>query len=170
MIRASAPVRICDNGGWTDTWFGGPGRILNIAVGPGVEVLIGETNGPDPVMLEIEVSGDRYPVVPRRARSVRNALLEAAIDSLPPPEGRPVEIKVSSTMPAGCGVGSSAAVAVAILGALSALRSERPSLHELAYAAHRLALPTEGSTSSRSRGIRSPRSELCRCGGSSATY
>ena len=34
MITASAPVRVCDNGGWTDTWFGGPGRVLNIAVSP----------------------------------------------------------------------------------------------------------------------------------------
>ena len=31
MIESSAPVRICDNGGWTDTWFGGPGRVLNMA-------------------------------------------------------------------------------------------------------------------------------------------
>ena len=40
VIEASAPVRICDNGGWTDTWFGGPGRVVNIAVTPGVEVSI----------------------------------------------------------------------------------------------------------------------------------
>ena len=40
MIVASVPVRICDNGGWTDTWFGGPGRVLNIAVVPGVEVAV----------------------------------------------------------------------------------------------------------------------------------
>ena len=46
MIEASVPVRICDIGGWTDTWFGGPGRVLNVAVTPGVEVSIGATAGP----------------------------------------------------------------------------------------------------------------------------
>ena len=48
VIEASVPVRICDNGGWTDTWFGGPGRVVNIAVNPGVEVSIRATAGPGP--------------------------------------------------------------------------------------------------------------------------
>ena len=40
MIEVSVPVRICDIGGWTDTWFGGPGRVVNIAVTPGVRRLV----------------------------------------------------------------------------------------------------------------------------------
>jgi D-glycero-alpha-D-manno-heptose-7-phosphate kinase len=35
---ATAPVRIADVGGWTDTWFGSPGRVCHLAVGPGVRV------------------------------------------------------------------------------------------------------------------------------------
>ncbi len=30
IINSVAPIRICDNGGWTDTWFAGQGRIFNI--------------------------------------------------------------------------------------------------------------------------------------------
>jgi hypothetical protein len=30
MVNSVAPIRICDNGGWTDTWFAGHGRIFNI--------------------------------------------------------------------------------------------------------------------------------------------
>ena len=35
---ATAPVRIADVGGWTDTWFGSPGHVCHLAVGPGVTV------------------------------------------------------------------------------------------------------------------------------------
>jgi D-glycero-alpha-D-manno-heptose-7-phosphate kinase len=138
MIEASAPVRICDNGGWTDTWFGGPGRVLNIAVTPGVDVSIRTTAGPDPVVLDVEDFGDRYPVVPGASRTARHPLLEAAIDAFAPPTDRAVEVVVRSSVPAGCGTGTSAAVAVALVGALAAVRAEPLSPRDVAYAAHRL--------------------------------
>ncbi len=147
MITASAPVRICDNGGWTDTWFGGPGRVLNIAVTPGVEVSIRTTTGPDLVVLDVETFADRYSIVPGESRVARHPLLEAAIDSLPPPKAFAVEVSVSSHVPAGCGTGTSASVAVAMLGALAALRSEQPSRREIAYAAHRLEVDVLGAES-----------------------
>ena len=40
LITALAPVRICDCGGWTDTWFAGHGQVFSIAVSPYVEVQI----------------------------------------------------------------------------------------------------------------------------------
>jgi D-glycero-alpha-D-manno-heptose-7-phosphate kinase len=138
VIEATAPVRICDIGGWTDTWFGGPGRVVNVAVNPGVEISIRTAPGPDAVILNVEAFGDRYPVTPGAARVARHALLEAAIDAIPPPEGRAVEIGVRSVVPAGCGAGTSASVAVAVLGALAAARGERVSPRDAAYAAHRL--------------------------------
>ena len=147
MIEASAPVRICDIGGWTDTWFGGPGRVLNMAVTPGVEVSIRVTAGPDPVVLDVENFGDRYAVVPGESRVARHPLLEAALDALPPPEHRAVEISVRCAVPAGCGAGTSAAVAVAVLGGLAAVRSERPVARDLAYAAHRLEVDVLGGES-----------------------
>ena len=144
VIEASAPVRICDNGGWTDTWFGGPGRILNIAVTPGVQVSIRTTVGPDPVVFDVETFGDRYSVVPRAPRVARHPLLEAAIDAFPPPRGLAVEVGVRSGVPAGCGTGTSAAVAVALLGGLAALRLEQRSPRDIAYAAHRLEVDILG--------------------------
>ncbi|HEY5173300.1 MAG TPA: GHMP kinase [Acidimicrobiia bacterium] len=144
MIEASAPVRICDNGGWTDTWFGGPGRVLNIAVTPGVEVSIRARAGPEPVVLDVQTFGDRYPVVPGATRVARHPLLEAAIDASPPPENLSAEVSVRSAVPAGCGAGTSAAVAVAMLGALAAARGERLSPHDVAYAAHRLEVDILG--------------------------
>jgi D-glycero-alpha-D-manno-heptose-7-phosphate kinase len=140
VIEATAPVRICDNGGWTDTWFGGPGRVLNIAVVPGVAVSIRRTEGPEPVVLDVDSFGDRYAVVPGESRLPRHQLLEAAIDASPLPAGRAVEISVRSSVPPGCGTGTSAAVTVALLGALAALRFAEPSPRDVAYAAHQLEL------------------------------
>jgi D-glycero-alpha-D-manno-heptose-7-phosphate kinase len=144
VIEASVPVRICDNGGWTDTWFGGPGRVLNIAVTPGVDVSIRQTAGSDPVVFDVETFGERYSIVPGAHRIARHPLLEAAIDAFPPPSDLAVEVSVRSGVPAGCGAGTSAAVAVALLGSLAAVRSEQWSPRKVAYAAHRLEVDVVG--------------------------
>ena len=144
MIRVSAPLRICDNGGWTDTWFGGPGRVLNMAVTPGVEVSVRRTAGPDSVVLDVQAFGDRYPIVPGAPRVARHPLLESAVDTYPPPADLTVAISVRSAVPPGCGTGTSAAVSIAVLAALAELRSERRSPRDLAYAAHRLEVDTLG--------------------------
>lgn len=112
MIEASAPVRICDLGGWTDTWFGGPGRVLNIAVEPGVRV-------------RVDTSKQGQHAEP---------LVRAALDAYPVD----AEVTIVSDVPAGCGAGTSAAVAVALIGALSAARGEHLSPKHVARAAHRL--------------------------------
>ncbi|HET6873816.1 MAG TPA: hypothetical protein VFH70_03510, partial [Acidimicrobiales bacterium] len=58
-----------------------------------------------------------------------------------------VEISVHSAVPAGCGTGTSAAVAVALLGALAALRDERLDARDAAYAAYRLEVAGLGRES-----------------------
>jgi len=40
IINCVAPIRICDNGGWTDTWFAKTGKIVNIGVYPYVQVQV----------------------------------------------------------------------------------------------------------------------------------
>jgi D-glycero-alpha-D-manno-heptose-7-phosphate kinase len=144
VIEVSVPARICDMGGWTDTWFGGPGRVLNIAVSPGVTVSIRAAAGPDLVVLDVEDLGDRYAIVPGAPRVARHPLVEAAIDAFPPPGGLGVEVSVRSAVPAGCGTGTSAAVAVGLLGGLAAVRSEQRSPRDVAYAAHRLEVEVLG--------------------------
>jgi D-glycero-alpha-D-manno-heptose-7-phosphate kinase len=146
MIEASAPVRICDNGGWTDTWFGGPGRVLNVAVSPGVEVTVAATAATDAVILNVRSFGDRYRIVPGTARVPRHPLLEAAVDAFPPGD-QGVEITVTCGVPAGCGTGTSAAVAVALVGALAGLHDQPRSPSEVAYAAHRLEVEVVGAES-----------------------
>ena len=34
-FECSAPIRIADCGGWTDTWFGSPGQVCHLAMEPG---------------------------------------------------------------------------------------------------------------------------------------
>ena len=145
MIEAWAPVRICDNGGWTDTWFGAPGRVLNVAVSPGVHVCVAATTATDAVILDVRAFGDRYRVVPGAARVPRHLLLEAAIDAFPPPGDHGVEITVACGVPPGCGTGTSASVAVALVGALAGLHAQPISPSELAYAAHRLEVEVLGA-------------------------
>src|SRR5581483_11086678 len=145
-INSVAPIRICDNGGWTDTWFAGHGKIFNMAVAPCVEVQIAvysRADRPARVILNAENYGDRYALAPgawseARAIAARHPLLEAAVAEMAPPEEYALEITIYSAVPAGCSTGTSAAVTVALLGALDALTPGRMTPHEIAYAAHRI--------------------------------
>jgi D-glycero-alpha-D-manno-heptose-7-phosphate kinase len=147
VINSVAPIRICDNGGWTDTWFAGHGRIFNIAVSPYVEVQISvfPRAGRDaPVDIDVESFGDRYAITPGEPRVNRHPLLEAAIDRMPIPDEVSLGISIHSQVPAGCATGTSAAVAVALLGALDALSPGRMTRHEIASTAHELEVGALG--------------------------
>ena len=70
VIRSVAPVRICDNGGWTDTWFARHGKVFNIAVTPLVEVEVRSyaTSGvraPSGCSCTPSTSGTNTPSIPR---------------------------------------------------------------------------------------------------------
>jgi D-glycero-alpha-D-manno-heptose-7-phosphate kinase len=147
IVNAVAPIRVCDNGGWTDTWFAGHGKIFNIGVHPSVEVQIAaypRAARPDRIVLNAENYGDRYAIVPGQASPERHPLLEAAIEEIPPPQEYAFEISIYSEAPAGCSTGTSAAVTVALLGALDALTPGRLTPHELAYRAHRVEVERLG--------------------------
>jgi D-glycero-alpha-D-manno-heptose-7-phosphate kinase len=107
MPVATAPVRVCDAGGWTDTWFAGTGLVCNLAVRPGVRVTVTPGEGADPP-----------------TPLVLAAIEEAGVDG--------VHVAVSSAVPPGSSLGTSAAVAVAVLAALGVPR------RELASRAHRV--------------------------------
>ena len=139
-IRATAPIRVCDNGGWTDTWFARHGKVFNIGVSPGAEVEIrayplGAL--PDRVVLDVANYRDRYAFGPSSLPG-RHPLLEAVIDAVGLPHESCVEVVVRSAAPPGSSTGTSASVAVALLGGLDALTPGGMDRVAVAAAAHRI--------------------------------
>jgi D-glycero-alpha-D-manno-heptose-7-phosphate kinase len=141
LVRAVAPVRVCDLGGWTDTWFAGHGVVCNVAVAPGAEVRVvtHETGSLTArVVLDVEEFGNRYGIDPGDAMPGKHPLLEAAIANASLPRDDDLEITVRSALPAGSAAGTSAAMLVALLGALDGLTPGRASPSEIAASAHRV--------------------------------
>lgn len=132
---ATAPVRVADVGGWTDTWFGSPGRVCSLAVGPGVEVtaeVVPRAAGaaapvrlvaPD---LGLDVGCKPHPVhgwsrpTPTAHPLLAHAVAEVLEGVAVPPEVG-IALTITSAVPPGASLGTSAAVVVALLAALDAL-------------------------------------------------
>ncbi len=137
-INAVAPIRICDNGGWTDTWFAEHGRIFNIAVYPYTEVQLAvfpADERENQVTIHAENYGERYSHDPQQDGWNRHPLLEAAITRMGVPDDLAIEVTIFSEAPAGASTGTSAAVTVALLGALDQLTPGRLTKHEIAITA-----------------------------------
>jgi D-glycero-alpha-D-manno-heptose-7-phosphate kinase len=91
------------------------------------------------VLLDVVDYGDRYTLTPDDdRRTPRHPLLEAAVDEVGVDPGAHLDIAVHSEAPAGCSTGTSAAVAVALVGALTAARRRHPAPLDVARTAHRL--------------------------------
>lgn len=138
IINSVAPIRICDNGGWTDTWFSGHGKIFNIGVYPYAEVQIkvypygGQE---DQIIIHAENYGERYVMNPEKPGWDRHPLLEAAIERMKAPKDMSFQVTIFSEAPSGASTGTSAAVTVALVGALDCLTPGRLAPHEIAYTA-----------------------------------
>ncbi|MFM7678739.1 MAG: GHMP kinase [Roseiflexaceae bacterium] len=131
-VRVRTPVRICDVGGWSDTWFAGHGRVCSIAVQPGVCVDIrAQAHG-------VDVQLGNEPMVPASALCAVHPLLSVALAEIPPPHQSGWHIHISADMPPGCATGTSAAVSVALLSALARLHQRTLSPAEAARRAHAL--------------------------------
>jgi D-glycero-alpha-D-manno-heptose-7-phosphate kinase len=150
-ITATAPVRTCDCGGWTDTWFARHGAVFHVAVSPGVRVVVrveaAPPGPPAPVLLSAENYGDRYLFRPGMRPWARHALLEAAIESVGVPHGLALEIAVRSAVPPGASTGTSAAVCVALVGALRTLWGKPSTPDVVARAAHAVEVHRLGQQS-----------------------
>lgn len=141
VISSVAPIRIADLGGWTDTWFAKFGRVLNIAVTPVAQVQVrvfARDAGRPPITIFAENYGERYTLDSVGGTYDRHPLLEAAIDFMGTPPDLALEIDIFSEAPAGASTGTSAAVSVALIGALDLLSPGRLTPHEVAQAAHRI--------------------------------
>jgi D-glycero-alpha-D-manno-heptose-7-phosphate kinase len=140
-----APIRICDNGGWTDTWFAEHGKIFNIGVYPYAEVQIAVYNAAkaeNRIVINAENYGERYVVDLELHASQhkwnRHPLLEAAIEYMKIPDNLAFEVSIYSEAPAGASTGTSAAVTVALIGALDSLTPGQMAPHEVAFAAQKV--------------------------------
>lgn len=145
IINSVAPIRICDIGGWTDTWFAGHGRIFNIGVYPYAEVQIAVYDKDavnDRIVINAENYGQRYGIDPEKYSSergrVRHPLLEASIAIMELPQDQAYEVNIFSEAPVGASTGTSSAVSVALIGGLDALTPGRMSAHQVALTAQRV--------------------------------
>ena len=141
ILHAVAPTRVCDVGGWTDTWFSRRGSIFNIAVSPLVEVQIRSMPRKDhetSVVIRAENYREVYEFDPVEASGGKHPLIEAAIREMELPEEMRLEVSIFSSAPPGASMGTSAAVSVALFGALDALTPERMRPIEVARFAHRI--------------------------------
>ena len=141
VIHSRAPIRICDNGGWTDTWFARHGKIFNIAVSPTVEIQLSifadDGNSPR-YTIDARNYNQRYSIDQPNGNYGRHPLIEAVLDFMPAPQGQSLELSIACDAPPGCSTGTSASVAVAVIGAMDWLTPGRLTTHELGAAAHRV--------------------------------
>lgn len=142
IVNSVAPIRICDNGGWSDTWFARYGKVFNIAVYPYVEVQMRvferEAGDPKRITIYAENYGQRYTIAEPNGLYDKHPLLEAAIDFMRVPADVGIEVSIFSEAPSGCSTGTSAAVSVALIGALDCLTPGRMTPHEAAAVAQRI--------------------------------
>jgi D-glycero-alpha-D-manno-heptose-7-phosphate kinase len=138
IINSVAPIRICDNGGWTDTWFAEHGKIFNIGVYPYAEVQIevfASEGQEDRIVINAENFGERYSLQPENLGWDRHPLLEAAIERMQIPDKYAFHVTIFSEAPSGASTGTSASVTVALIGALDCMTPGRLTPHEVAYTA-----------------------------------
>jgi D-glycero-alpha-D-manno-heptose-7-phosphate kinase len=144
IINSVAPIRICDNGGWTDTWFAESGKIFNIGVYPYAEVQIEvfpRGRRDEQVEIFAENYGERFAARPESSGWDKHALLQAAVARMRIPRNVALHVTLFSEAPSGASTGTSASVAVALVGALDRLTQGHLTPHEVAYAAQ--AVETE---------------------------
>lgn len=141
IINAVAPIRLADVGGWTDTHFAHFGKVCNIAVYPYVEVqctvrhVSGLKHEPA-VTVYAENYGLHYELTPGGAGKL--PLVDAAIQRMNIPSDISIEVRIHSQVPPGASTGTSAAVSVAVIGALDMLTPGRLTPYEVARLAHKI--------------------------------
>ncbi len=141
-IVSKAPVRINDIGGWTDTWFAGHGRVLNLAASPGVETRIRVLPNPQEEARRVRILVRDYDVTleiePEAPDLKVHPLLQATVASVPIPRSIRLEVSLDSAVPPGISVGTSAAVCVSLLGGLRRLHEEMPEPEGISSLAQRV--------------------------------
>lgn len=136
IVKAQAPNRVLDFGGWTDTWFAGSGCVLNFAVSLYAQVIIATRARPG-VSITAQDFGEIIHIAEPGAEPYngKHDLLKAAVNVMGIDK---LDAYVYADVPAGCGTGSSAAISVALIGALSMLTGEYYRPQQIGRLAHEL--------------------------------
>jgi D-glycero-alpha-D-manno-heptose-7-phosphate kinase len=143
-IRVEVPVRVCDVGGWTDTWFSGRGRVCSLAVEPGVSVRAEAVPGDGRVTIMVVEFDVTFTV---GSEPPEHRLLAEAVREAGAPGDHDVSLVVASAVPPGSSLGTSAAVCVGVIAALDAVQGEVRRPEDLAAAAHRVEVERLGRQS-----------------------
>ena len=141
-VHSRAPLRINDIGGWTDTWFAAAGRVVNLAIDPAVEVQIKVLPNPSRTSRRVEVHATNFAEVfrfdPDHPVSEPHALLQFTLGAIPIPARYRLVVRIHSPVPPGISTGTSASVAVALLGALNRAAGGGLTPLRIAALAHRV--------------------------------
>ncbi|MEN6459683.1 MAG: hypothetical protein ABFC63_12220 [Thermoguttaceae bacterium] len=164
-VKTVVPFRVCDLGGWTDTWFSNSGNVLNLGVlcryfganGPyrGIRVIIsGKKVPPSESRIAIEAADplfDQQILVAQLddADTVSKNLLLAGISLIDRKclHGHVTQIDISSVFPPGGSVGTSASVNVGTIAALNAYYDCRMTPNQIAQTAWRAETEVMGGQS-----------------------
>jgi len=142
VINSTAPIRICDVGGWTDTWFAEYGAVFNIGVYPLVEVQVfvyPRCEREEQITVFAENYAEQFTVDPENLIiSGKHALLKAAFALMEIPDSVAIDAHLYCEVPPGASTGTSAAASVALIKALDTLTPGRMSPYEAARTAHRI--------------------------------
>ena len=137
---ASAPVRTADIGGWTDTWFAGVGAVCNIALEHRAQVTVVHDPDAAPMVdLALAITGERYSFRPGEEPG-RHPIIEHAISAAMPHAS--VTITIDNSIEPGSGLGTSAAVMVALVAGLLACDGHDIDPADIATRAHRYETST----------------------------
>jgi D-glycero-alpha-D-manno-heptose-7-phosphate kinase len=138
IVNSEAPIRVCDNGGWTDTWFARHGKVFNIGVSPYAEVqleVFPRASRDRQVTICAENYGDCFDLEPGAGLKGPHPLLQATVQRMGVPADLAIRVTIFSEAPSGASTGTSAAITVALVGALDCLTPGRLSPYEVAYTA-----------------------------------
>ena len=137
IIFSRAPVRICDIGGWTDTWYCPNGAVFNICVDLYSYVrIVPSSNNSITIIsenLNLQTEIDNLKKIEYDGNL---DLLKSAVKRMGIKKGASIYVRTEA--PPGCGTGTSASVAVALIAALAKFSEKKLKPEEIASLAHKL--------------------------------
>lgn len=136
-IFSRAPVRICDIGGWTDTWYCPDGAVFNICVDLYSYIRIVPSSSKKITIISenLNLQTTIYDLNNIHYDGILD-LLKSAVKRMEIKRG--LNIYVRTEAPPGCGTGTSASVAVALIAALAKISERNLKPEEIASLAHKL--------------------------------